>query len=422
MKPASPRKRVLFLQSQTFFGADSAIHAQLMEHMSPEQVEVHVACNHHQDAHKEMTAIDRIQKIPGIKVRPTEFGPTVFSRPLGECLWFGLTRGSLMPLHLLALAAYVKREGIQLIHGTEKPRDAFYGVLLGKLTGAKSVVHMHVRYADWLQPTVRWALRHADAVVGVSEFVSQTVIAAGIPAERVHTVVNALDNDSGTWEPRGTAEAQEVRQEFGIAPDAVLIGSCSRLFRWKGQRELIEAFASVLPEQPRTHLMIVGEDDSRANPGGGSFLAELQAQVKTLGIEDKVTFTGFRRDIPRLMNAFDIYAMPSFEEPLGMVYLEAMALAKPVVAYNNGGVPEVVEDKVTGLLTEPYKMDELAHSLRTLVASPALRQKMGNAGRERVLRESTPRQMCARMELVYRTILTGRCEAESVSPVKIEAQ
>jgi glycosyltransferase involved in cell wall biosynthesis len=248
------------------------------------------------------------------------------------------------------------------------------------------------------------------------------VIEAGIPAERVYTVVNALDNCSGAWEPRSTAEAQEVRQEFGIASDVVLIGSCSRLFRWKGQRELIEAFAKVLPEQPKTHLMIVGEDDSRANPGGGSFLAELQAQVKALGIEDCVTFTGFRRDIPRLMNAFDIYAMPSFEEPLGMVYLEAMALAKPVVAYNNGGVPEVVEDKVTGLLTEPYKIDELAQSLLTLVMSPTLRQTMGRAGRERVLRESTPAQMCTRMETVYRTILTGRREVESVAPVKIEAQ
>lgn len=406
-------KRVLFLQSQTFFGADSAIHAQLMEHFDHNETEVHVACNRRPDANPQMTALDRIVQIPGIRVRPTEFGPTVFSCPAGERLWRSLTQGPQVPLHLLALAAYIKRERIQLLHGTEKPRDAFYGVLLGKLTGAKSVIHMHVRYADWLSPTVRWALRHADAVVGVSEFVSKTVVAAGIPTERVHTVVNALDTRCGKWEPRSPEEAAGVRKEFGIAPDAVLVGCCSRLFRWKGQTELIQAVARILPECPNLHLMIVGEDDSRANPGGGSFCDELKTLVAQHGIEERVTFTGFRQDIPRLMGAFDIYAMPSFEEPLGMVYLEAMALGKPVVAYHSGGVPEIVENGVTGLLTEPYKIDALAQSLLRLALNPALRRTMGLAGRERVLRESTPTQMCARMEQVYRAILTGKREAET---------
>jgi glycosyltransferase involved in cell wall biosynthesis len=144
--------------------------------------------------------------------------------------------------------------------------------------------------------------------------------------------------------------------------------------------------------------------------------------VAQLGMTDKVTFTGFRRDIPRLMNAFDIYAMPSFEEPLGMVYLEAMALGKPVVAYNSGGVPEVVENHVTGFLTEPYDIDTLAHSLLTLVSNPVRRKQMGAAARERVLRESTPEQMCSRMELVYRAVLTGCRETETIPAVKLEAQ
>jgi glycosyltransferase involved in cell wall biosynthesis len=413
-------KRILFLQSQTYFGADSAIHAQLMQHMSRSDVKIHVACNRRADANPQMTARERIEQIPDITVRPTEFGPTVFSRPLWERVWLSMTQGPRVPLSLLRLAAYIKRERIQIIHGTEKPRDAFYGVLLGKLTGAKSVIHMHVRYADWLSPTVRWALRHADAVVGVSEFVSKTVVEAGIPAERVHTVVNALDTYDKTWEPRD--DAHSVREEFGIAPDAVVIGVCSRLFRWKGQTELIEAVSCILPTFPNLHLMIVGEDDSRANPGGGSFCEELKALVAQRGMGAKVTFTGFRRDIPRLMNAFDIYAMPSFEEPLGMVYLEAMALGKPVVAYKSGGVPEVVETGVTGLLTEPYEIGALAQSLLRLCVDPVLRKTMGAAARERVLCESTPEQMCARMELVYRAVLTGCRETEVLSAVKLKAQ
>lgn len=136
-------KRVLFLQSQTYFGADSAIHAQLMRHLDREQVEVHVACNLQEDACPQMTALPRLQAIPNLTVRPTYFGPTVFQCSFWQRLGRALREGPQVPLELLRLAAYIKRHQIQVIHGTEKPRDAFYGVLLGKLTGAKSIVHMH---------------------------------------------------------------------------------------------------------------------------------------------------------------------------------------------------------------------------------------------------------------------------------------
>jgi glycosyltransferase involved in cell wall biosynthesis len=99
-----------------------------------------------------------------------------------------------------------------------------------------------------------------------------------------------------------------------------------------------------------------------------------------------------------------------------------MVLGKPVVAYNNGGVPEIVEDNITGLLSEPYDIATLAHSLRTLALNPALRHKMGAAGRERVLRESTPKQMCTRMEQVYRAILSGQHETESTPSKTVEVR
>ena len=86
-------KRILFIQSQTFYGADSAIHAQLMEHLDRHKVEVSVACNHRCDANREMTVLDRLKKIPSLTVRPTEFGPTVFGRPLLEKLLQSMTHG-----------------------------------------------------------------------------------------------------------------------------------------------------------------------------------------------------------------------------------------------------------------------------------------------------------------------------------------
>lgn len=185
------------------------------------------------------------------------------------------------------------------------------------------------------------------------------------------------------------------------------MGVCSRLFRWKAHVELIDAVAKVLPQLPHLRLMIVGDDDSRANPGGGSFRSELEAQIARLGIADKVIFTGFRQDIPRLMGAFDIFAMPSYEEPLGMVYLEAMALGKPVVGYTSGGVPEVVQNGVSGFLTEPYDIAALARSLQKLGEDANLRRQMGEAGQAWVQQEATSPKMCATMLGVYRRVISG---------------
>lgn len=412
--------RVLFMQSQTYFGADTAIHAQLMRHLDRQQVEVHVACNPNTDGNAAMTTLPRLQKIPDVKLYPMEFGPTVFQQPLRQRVGRLVKEGPRLPLHLLRLAAYLRREKIQVIHGTEKPRDAFYGVLLGKLTGAKSLVHMHVRYADWLSPSVRWALHNADGVIGVSDFVSRTVVEAGIPASRVFTVVNALDLSEGAWSL--PASSATVRQEFGIPQDALLVGVCSRLFRWKGHVELIEAVAKVVPTLPQLHLLIVGDDDQRANPGHGSFRRELEAQIARLGLQNRVTFTGFRQDIPRLMGAFDVFAMPSFEEPLGMVYLEAMALGKPVVGYISGGVPEVVQNGVSGFLTEPYDIAALARSLQRLGSDAALRRKMGQAGQEWVHQESTAQKMSATMLEVYKATVTGERPRTSFSTASLQTQ
>jgi glycosyltransferase involved in cell wall biosynthesis len=415
VKVSRPATRVLFLQSQTYFGADTGIHSQLMRHMSRDEVEVHVACNPRNDANVPMTAYPRICAIPDIHVRPTEFGPSLDSRSAVERGWQIATRAPLLPAHLIGLGAYAKRHGINVIHGTEKPRDALYGVMLARAIGAKSVVHLHVEYADWLRPMVRWAIRNADAVVGVSDFVSRTLVAGGIDANRVYTVVNGLETRGGTWEPR--SDADEVRREFGLSPDTVLIGTVSRLFPSKGTRALLEAVAAILPVAPHVHLMIVGEDDPRATPGGGSFTAELKAFVQEKQIAGNVTFTGFRRDIPRLMNAFDIFSMPSLKEPLGMVYLEAMSLGKPVAAYRSGGVPEIVDHGVTGTLTTPHAIGELADALRTMVLDRNLREAMGRAGRAKVARECNETTMSASMQSVYRSLATGRRETPVVSVV-----
>lgn len=391
--------RVLFIQSQSFFGADSYIHALLMRYFDRSAVEVHVACTTER-MDPAISAARRIGEIPDVRVRPMNFGPSIFGTG-GWTKVRRVARGWIVPISLASLASYIRRRRIQVIHGTEKPRDAFYGVLLGRLTGAKSVIHMHVGYGEWQSAHAKWALRHADGVVGVSNFVANSVIAAGIPRARVFAVLNSVDLSS--WDP--TLDGSATRRALGIPDDAPVVGIVARLFKWKGHGDLLEALAIIRQEFPDVRLVIVGEDDRRAHPGRGSYRAELEAQARRLGLEGHVIFAGFRTDIPQVMAAFDVYAMPSWEEPLGVAYLEAMAMRKPVVAWANGGAPEVIVHNEAGFLCPPGSIASLADAILALLRDPALRRSFGEEGRRRVTEVLTPQRMSEAMLEVYRAIL-----------------
>jgi glycosyltransferase involved in cell wall biosynthesis len=168
--------------------------------------------------------------------------------------------------------------------------------------------------------------------------------------------------------------------------------------------------AEVEREVPDARLVIVGEDDPRAAwEHGTTFSALLKDQAERLGIADRVVFTGFRTDIPRLMSALDVFCHPSWEEPFGMVFLEAMARRKPVVAWASGGAPEVIVHGETGLLVERASVSGLADALVRLLKDPELRRRFGDAGRQRVERLFTPEHMAGDTLQGYRAALkTGR--------------
>jgi len=392
------------MQSQAFYGADTAIHAQLMRHFDRNAIEPHVACTVYPGPDPAMSALYHLREVPDLRLRPTYFGPTLHREKsrwgkVGQVRYGPATLAS-----LLSLAAYVHQHRIQVIHCTEKPRDAFYGVLLARVTGARAVIQMHVGYGNWQSNVVKWALRQADAIVGVSQFVAQSICDAGYPKDRVFAVHNSLDLSSWDDEIDGCS----TRRALGIPHDRPVLGIVSRLFKWKGHSELIRALALVRTEFPSALLVIVGEDDPRANPGGGSYRVELETLVQQLGLESNVMFTGFRMDIPNLMAAFDVFVHPSWEEPFGMVFLEAMAMHKPVVALASGGAPEVIVQGETGFLAEQGSIPSLAEAILTLLRDPALRRRLGDRGRRRVEEDFSPARMCDAMARVYGTVLSDK--------------
>ncbi len=392
------KTNVLFLHSQIGFGADSAIHAHLMRYLDRERFVVHVACSRG-DGSVARPSLARMAEIPDIRLRPTHFAPGFRHRSLEKVLkQFRATTA--FPFDFVSLMNYVRRHDIRIIHGTDRPRDAAYTMSLARLTGAKAIVHVHVAWSNWYSAPAKWGVRRADAVFSISRFVTDTIVATGTPRERVHTILNGIDPSK--WDPH--IEGGAVRREFAIPPDAAVLLSVSRLFGQKGQRELLRAFARVRGDVSNVWLLIVGSDALEVH--GGSFTAELKVLARELGVGDRVIFAGERSDIPQIMAACDVYSMASFEEPFGLVFLEAMAMQRPVAAVDNGGTPEVVEHGQSGLLAPPGDIDALARNIVTLLRDPELRARMGKYGRSRVLDYFNAQRMARDAGEAYEAILS----------------
>lgn len=386
---------VLFVHAQEAFGADAAVHADLMRGLDKGRFEVHVACIAGNGV-TEPLPLRILRSIPDVRVRPTQFLPWA-GRDISKLL-ASVPALSAVPQDFWSLRRYVKANDIRLIHSSDRPRNALYGVALAKLTGAKSIVHVHVKWSDEYSRAARWSVDQADAIFSISQHVTKSVIAMGRRPEHVHTLLNAIDPN--LWDP--TLDGSSLRQELGIPLDVPLLASVSRLFSWKGQRELLRAFALSRSEFPELRLMIVGEDTSGTN---GGYLRELQALAAELGVSQHVVFTGGRSDIPRVMAACDVFTLPSFEEPFGLVFLEAMAMARPVVSLNNGGTPEVVEHERTGLLSPPWDVQALSVNISRLIRDPELRQRLGQQGRERVVQHFNLARMAGDGARAYEAVL-----------------
>jgi glycosyltransferase involved in cell wall biosynthesis len=294
----------------------------------------------------------------------------------------------------------VKRKRVRIIHGSDRPRDAVYALSLARLTGARAVVHVHVAWSHGYSAPAKWGVRNADAVFSISRFVTDTIVATGTPRARVYTILNCVDPSA--WGPH--IDGSGVRRELAIPANAPVLASVSRLFGQKGHRELLRAFARVRTEVPDAWLLIVGADAPEVH--GGSFTQELKVLARDLGAAERVVFTGNRSDIPQIMAACDVFTLPSFEEPFGLVFLEAMATQRPVVALNNGGTPEVVEHGRSGLLAPPGDVAALAANIIALLKDRSLRDRMGAYGRSRVLEYFNAQRMAREAGEGYQAILS----------------
>jgi glycosyltransferase involved in cell wall biosynthesis len=245
----------------------------------------------------------------------------------------------------------------------------------------------------------RWKHRQVDCFIAASDFIRKMLLADGIPEERAVTIHEGID-----VEHVGAAPAVNLHEAFWLPHQSPIVGNVAALVPHKGQRYLVEAAHLLMSRVPDARFLIFGEGELRDH---------LEKQIREYTLEKHVLLAGFRTDVLGCMKHFDLFVMSSVTEGLGTSLLDAMACGRPIVATATGGIPEVVEDGVTGLLVPPRDAHALADAIARLLSDEALRLRMCAAGLSRVRERFTVERMVAETAAVYAR-LAGRPHAADI--------
>ncbi len=275
-------------------------------------------------------------------------------------------------------------------------REDFDGARAARSAGVPAVVQ--TQHYPWLLGSRKHlvpffhALEPVDHLITVSGAQRRTYERVGVPVERMTTVPNGIP-------ARGPGPGRlAAREALGLAPDRLVVLTVGRLTVMKGQEFLVDAVPGLARRFPELAVVLLGS---------GHLHERLRAQAAALGVADRVLLPGHRPDARLLLDAADVFVLPSRHEGMPLVLLEAMDAGLSVVATRVIGSEEVVADRETGLLVRPQDPTALAGALAEMLADGALRERYGEAGRLRYAACFTSARMAAETAQVYLRVLGG---------------
>jgi glycosyltransferase involved in cell wall biosynthesis len=317
------------------------------------------------------------------------------------------------PMARQHLGDWLQARRIAVFHGhAGSNREGYDGIYAAHDAGVPAVVRTEHLPEELTAAVERRAYqrlqRVVDRVICVSAGVGATFRRAGVPQHRLRVVHNGIHPSVVVPDRVG------VRAALGLPSEALIVLTVARFYPQKGHRYLAGAIPAVIEQAPRAHFVWVGE---------GVEEGALRQQLAALGVDRHVTFAGQRQDVPNLLAAADAFVLPSRYEGLPLVALEAMAVGTPVVATRVCGTSEVVDDGVTGRLTEAADEAALAAALLEVLTQPDLRVRWGEAGRQRFAERFTAARMAREIAEVYEEVLREKAaqreegESSGVAPV-----
>jgi glycosyltransferase involved in cell wall biosynthesis len=372
-------RRVLFVNTPTYVGGAEVSLIELMKHLEPRR---YIPCL--------MTAGEgalaqraRDAQIPML---------------IQEFAWFSRRRPWRYLACLMQLVQKLRELDVALVHTNCEDGLPY---MMRACRWARIPYVSHVR--GWFRPTSSAALNRAARVISNSDATTQACLAAGVRRDRLMRIYNPVDLEA-FGAPAAGARAN-LRAEWGVPLKARVVGIVGQIQALKGHAEFVHAGLALCERTPDVHFVVVGAPPPDASDL--AFAVNLQATVGASRYANRFHFVGFRKDIPSVMKAIDILAVPSWREPFGRVAVEGMAAGCAVIGTRAGGLPEVIHHLLDGVLVAPNNVPELADAMFSLLTDASLRQRLAHVGVGSAQRFSTRAHVEA-VQAVYDQVLRAQ--------------
>ncbi len=299
----------------------------------------------------------------------------------------------------LRLYAIIKRGDFDIVH-THTSKAGILGRWAAKLAGVKVIIHTphgHIFYGyfgpvrNWLFIMLeRFTAHITDRIITLTQRGKDEHVKFGISkADKFVSIYSGVELEkfiNSNYDPA------QARESLGIPPNGPVIGTITRLEPVKGNMYFIEAIPQVIKIFPDLKVIITGD---------GAQKRAMENKIKELSLSRNVILRGATNDAPGALSALDIFVLPSLNEGMGRCLLEAMALSKPIIATDVGGVSEIVENGVNGILVPPKDPDALAQAIISLLGNKARAGEMGKSGKGKLNRFFSAQAMVEKIEALY---------------------
>ncbi len=301
------------------------------------------------------------------------------------------------PLAMADILGIVREKGVDLLH-THSSRDSWIAGAAGRLFGIPVIRSRHLStpvHPGWSSTFVYRYL--ADLIITSGIHIKEALERDNkLPPGKIVSIAAGADSERFAL----TISGKKIREELGLENAFPLVGVIAILRSWKGHQYLLEAVKNVVAEFPEARFLIVGN---------GPWESNLRSKITELGIERYVIMTGFREDIPEIMAALDIFVLPSTaSEATSQVIPQALLMGKPVIATNVGGLPELIENGVTGLLIPPGNAEALGEAVLQMATRRDQAAEMARNGRKKILEGYTFEVMIRRTAECYAQVLRAK--------------
>jgi glycosyltransferase involved in cell wall biosynthesis len=289
----------------------------------------------------------------------------------------------------IELVRIIEEQEIDIIY-SNTTKSHVYCAIVKIFTGKKYIWHIRDNMKSKLLQKI--LVRQSDNIVCNSKYIYNQILTPENKKQLVYGGINSND-----WSPP-EIYTETLKKELGLGNDISLITQVGQLTKWKNHFDFIKTAKIITQYTQKVHFLIIGEDLSGRE---AKYKKELKENIERLSLHHYFSFLGNRQDMKELMSQMDILIHPAINEPFGRVLIEAMAMEKPVVAYNCGGPKEIVTDNKTGYLVEPGDFAGLADKTIHLLQNSELRKQFGKAGRRRVIEKFNIERYVREMEKVF---------------------